>query len=206
MAGKACVFRRKPKGRLKIGREPRARGRRCILVHMKEQKTNRSAQKTLPERSDTFAPSAQASTGRRAASGFKGTFRGVILYDPNFVRRNEWRLVAGGGAASHAAGHVASAPPALRGRASGFQHLPKVLAGPSAKKIQPGLKADSAFGMSGVLTILPGRGRGRISVPIPQSVPISKVQINAHLPSRRSTRRLCHLADVKWKERLIQHL
>ena len=98
MAGKACVFRRKPKGRLKIGREPRARGRRCILVHMKEQKTNRSAQKTLPERSDTFAPSAQASTGRRAASGFKGTFRGVILYDPNFVRRNEnggwWPVVA----------------------------------------------------------------------------------------------------------------
>ena len=63
--------------------------------------------------------------------------------------------MAAGGASDHAAGHVAGAPPALRGRASGFQHLPKVPAGPSAKKIRPGFKADSAFGMSEVLTILP---------------------------------------------------
>ena len=46
--------------------------------------------------------------------------------------------MAAGGASDHAAGHVAGAPPALRGRASGFQHLPKVPAGPSAKKIRPG--------------------------------------------------------------------
>ena len=63
--------------------------------------------------------------------------------------------MAAGGASDHAAGHVAGAPTALRGRASGFQHLPKVPAGPSAKNIQPGFKADSAFGMSEVLTILP---------------------------------------------------